>query len=99
MVVVRPWKLLSKTMISAASGGVPLTSRAHLRAALMAVSTASAPVFIGSARSMRVMRHTSARNGPSSVLWKAREVSVSRPACSTSAATSLGCEWPKLTAE
>ena len=48
MVVVRPWKLSAQTMISAWSLAMPLTFSPHLRAALMAVSTASAPEFIGS---------------------------------------------------
>jgi hypothetical protein len=45
MVVVRPAKLPAQTMISARSSATPLTLYAHLRAALIAVSTASAPVF------------------------------------------------------
>ncbi len=48
MVVVRPWKLSAQTMISAWSLAMPLTFSPHLRAALMAVSTASAPEFMGS---------------------------------------------------
>ena len=48
MVVVRPWKLSAQTMISALSFVMPLTFSPHLRAALMAVSTASAPEFMGS---------------------------------------------------
>ena len=46
--IVRPAKLPSQAMISAWPSGTPFTSWAHLRAALSAVSTASAPVFIGS---------------------------------------------------
>src|SRR6266516_2794942 len=48
IVVVRPWKLPSKATMTASSAGTPLTSYPHLRAVLIAVSTASAPVFIGS---------------------------------------------------
>ena len=51
MVVVRPWKLSVATMISASPAGTPLTWYPHFRAALIAVSTASAPVFIGRADS------------------------------------------------
>ncbi len=49
MVVVRPWKFCSQTTISCAPAGTPFTYWPHLRAALMAVSTASAPVFMGRA--------------------------------------------------
>ncbi|OIQ78667.1 hypothetical protein GALL_396280 [mine drainage metagenome] len=48
IVVVRPWKFPEATTIVAWSWGTPLTSYPHLRAAFTAVSTASAPVFIGS---------------------------------------------------
>ena len=48
MVTVRPWKLPSQTMISAWSAATPLTVYPHLRAILIAVSTASAPEFMGS---------------------------------------------------
>ena len=51
IVVVRPWKLLPKARISALPDSVPLRVYAHFRASLIAVSTASAPVFIGKARS------------------------------------------------
>ena len=47
MVIVRPWKLPSQTMISASFSGTPLTSYPHLRTTLIAVSTASAPLFMG----------------------------------------------------
>jgi len=47
IVVVRPWKLLAQQMISVWFLGIPLTCSPHLRAALMAVSTASAPEFMG----------------------------------------------------
>lgn len=36
---------------------------------------------------------------PSTLLWKAREVSVSLAACALSAARILGWAWPWLTAE
>ena len=53
-----------------------------MRAALTAVSTASAPVFIGSALAIPVASQTARRNGPSWSLWKARLVTASRAACS-----------------
>ena len=53
IVVVRPWKLFSATTIVASPSGTPLTSYPHLRLILIAVSTASAPVFIGSTVSRR----------------------------------------------
>ena len=65
IVIERPWKLPSQAMISARSSGTRFTLYAHLRAALSAVSTASSPVFTGSARSMPVSRHSRARNGGS----------------------------------
>jgi hypothetical protein len=46
IVVVRPWNPPSHTTMRAWSAGAPLRSYPHLRAALLAVSTASAPVFI-----------------------------------------------------
>ena len=64
MVVVRPWKLFSQTMISAFPSGTPFTLYPHFRTILMAVSTASAPVFIGSAFSKPVTSHNIFRNGP-----------------------------------
>jgi hypothetical protein len=65
----------------------------------MAVSTASAPVFIGSTTSLPVNAARSRANGPSWSLKKARLVSVSRCSCSVARATSRGWEWPKLSAE
>ena len=62
MVVVRPWKLPDATMISAESNATPLTSYAHLRATLMADSTASAPVFIVSTISVPVSSASSWQN-------------------------------------
>jgi len=70
-----------------------------LRAALTAVSTASAPVFIGSALAMPVVSQTARRNGPRRSVWKARLVTASRSACSVRTRTSAGWPWPKLTAE
>ncbi len=52
--MVRPWKLLEQTMISAWFSGIPFTMEPHLRAALMAVSTASVPEFMGRAMSKPV---------------------------------------------
>ena len=65
MVVVRPWKLPSITMIDAWSAGTPLTWWPQRRLSLMAVSTASAPVFIGSTMSLPVRAARSRTNGPS----------------------------------
>ncbi len=78
MVVVRPWKLPAATMISARSNSTPLTSYAHLRATLMADSTASAPVFIVSTISVPVSAARSRQNAPNWSLWNARDVSVRR---------------------
>jgi hypothetical protein len=46
IVVVRPWKLPSNTRISALPSSTPLCRLPQRRAALIAVSTASAPAFI-----------------------------------------------------
>jgi hypothetical protein len=54
IVVVRPAKLPSQTMISPWFAGTPFTSYPHFRTILIAVSTASAPVFMGSAFSKPV---------------------------------------------
>ena len=54
MEIVRPWKLFSATRISVCPEGIHLTVSPHLRAAFSAVSTASAPEFIGSAISKPV---------------------------------------------
>ena len=54
IVIVRPWKLPWHAMISARPSGMPLTLWPHLRAALSAVSTASAPPLAGSTRSSPV---------------------------------------------
>ena len=45
--MVRPWKLPAALRTRARPSGTPFFSYAHLRASLMPVSTASAPVFIG----------------------------------------------------
>jgi hypothetical protein len=65
----------------------------------MAVSTASAPVFIGSTTSRPHSPASSSQNGPSWSWRKARDVSVTRRACSTSAATMRGWQCPWFTAE
>ncbi len=65
---------------------------------LIAVSTASAPVFIGRTRSLP---HRSASLAVKSANWsctKARLVSVSLSSCAWAVAMSVGCEWPKLSA-
>ena len=63
IVVVRPWKLLRATMIVPCPAGTPLTSAPHLRATLMALSTASAPLFIGSTMSLPHSCARAAQNG------------------------------------
>ena len=85
--------------MTAWSGGTPLTSYPHLRAALMAVSTASAPVFIGSTISRPASSASSAQNGPNWSCSNARLTSVTRASCRWAAATSRGWRWPKLSAE
>ena len=90
MVVVRPWKLPEATMISAESNSTPLTSYAHLRATLMADSTASAPVFIVSTISVPVSSASSWQKWPNWSLWKARDVRVSRSSCSCAAWSRAG---------
>ena len=65
MVSVRPWKLPPAVMICARFSGTPLTRYDHLRATLIADSTASAPEFIGSTISVPVSSASSAQNGPS----------------------------------
>jgi hypothetical protein len=47
MLTVRPWKFSSTEKIKASFCGIPLTLYPHLRAIFTAVSTASAPVFMG----------------------------------------------------
>jgi hypothetical protein len=66
---------------------------------LIADSTASAPEFIGSTISVPVSSASSRQNRPSWSWWNALLVSVTLPSCSTAAATSAGCRWPKLSAE
>jgi hypothetical protein len=70
-----------------------------LRATLIAVSTASAPVFIGRVSSMPHSSASSRQNGPNWSCTNARLTSVSRSSCSRAAAISAGCRWPKLSAE
>ena len=65
MVVVRPWKLLCATMMLLWPAGTPLTSVPHLRATLMPLSTASAPLFIGSTMSLPHRPANASQNGPS----------------------------------
>ena len=99
IVVVRPWKLPSKATMTASPSGTPLTSYPHLRAVLIAVSTASAPVFIGSTMSMPASSASSAQNGPNWSWSNARLTSVTRSSCRRAAATSRGWRCPKLSAE
>ncbi|CFN79833.1 Uncharacterised protein [Bordetella pertussis] len=70
-----------------------------MRTALSAVSTASAPLFMGSTLCAPVRRARSSYRGASWSWRKAREVSVSRCACSTIAARMRGWQCPWLTAE
>jgi len=99
IVVVRPWKFPSKATITASPSGTPLTSYPHLRAVLIAVSTASAPVFIGSTISMPASAASSAQNGPNWSCSNARLTRVTRSSWRCAAATSRGWRCPKLTAE
>ena len=99
IVVVRPWKLPSATMIVARPAGVPLTSYPHLRAVLIAVSTASAPVFMGSIISVPVNAVSLSANVSSRSWSKAREVSVRRSNCACAAAVRAGWRCPKFSAE
>ena len=86
MVVVRPWKLFSATTMLAWPAGTPLTSVPHLRATLMPLSTASAPVFIGSTMSLPHSSASAAQNGPSLSEWKARLASVTASSWACAAA-------------
>src|SRR3989339_751729 len=99
IVVVRPWKLFSQTMISPLSSGMPLLMWAHLLASFMDVSTASAPVFIGRAISSPDNSQSFFRNGPILSFENALDVSETLPSWSTAAWTILGCRWPWLIAE
>ena len=64
----------------------------HLRAALIAVSTASAPPLAGSTRSNPVMRASRSISSGSRRCRYALDVTASLCACSTSAPTMRGCE-------
>ena len=82
IVVVRPWKLPSNATMTGLDGGHALDLVAPLaRATLIAVSTASAPVFIGSTMLHAASAASSAQNGPSWSWWNARLVSVTRSSC------------------
>src|SRR2546423_1670330 len=99
IVVVRPWKLSAATTIVACPCGTPLTRYPHARDTLMALSTASAPVFIGSVRSAPHSSASSRQNGPNWSCRNARLVSVSRSSWARAAPTRAGCRWPKFRAE
>src|SRR5690625_217080 len=88
--IVLPWKLSTQAMISAWSSCTPLTSYAQRLAVLIAVSTASAPVFIGRAIFLFVSVQIFSYQGPSWSLWNALDVNVTLSAWSFQAATSLG---------
>jgi hypothetical protein len=64
IVVVRPWKLPAATTICARPAGTPFTWWPQRRATLIAVSTASAPVFIGSTSSIPASAARSRAKGP-----------------------------------
>lgn len=98
-VVVRPWKLLPATTIFARPSGTPLTRYPHFRAVFTAVSTASAPVFIGSTISMPHSDASSRQKSANRSWWNARDVSVTRSSCAFAASTSRRLPWPKLSAE
>src|SRR5690606_34482222 len=98
-VIVRPWKFPLHAMISALFSSTPLTSYAQRRAALKAVSTASAPVFIGNAISLPEILQIISYHGASISLWNAREVNVTRSAWSFNAWIIFGWRCPWLTAE
>ncbi len=68
IVVERPWKLPRATAIVARSGAMPLTRYPQRRAALIAVSTDSAPPLAGSARSSPATAVSFSRNGASASL-------------------------------
>ncbi len=99
IVVVRPWKLLPATTIFAISAGTPLTRYPHFRAVFTAVSTASAPVFIGSTISMPHSAASSPQNAANRSWWNAREVSVTRSSWARAASTSRRLPCPKFSAE
>ena len=100
MLIVRPWKLLSATtMFAAMAAGTPLTSAPHLRATLRPLSTASAPVFIGSTMSLPHSRASAAQKGPSWSEWNARLIRVTASSWRWAAAMISALRWPKLTAE
>ena len=76
IVVVRPWKFPLATTMTARPSGTPLTSYPHLRAILIPVSTASAPVLTGSTCSLPTRSASAATNGANRSWWKARLVRV-----------------------
>ncbi len=65
----------------------------------MPLSTASAPVFIGSIMSLPARAHSSAANVPSWSEWNARLTRVTLSSCFLAARTTVGLRCPKLTAE
>ena len=99
IVVVRPWKLLCATTILPRPAGTPLTSVPHLRATLMPLSTASAPLFIGSTMSLPHNSASDSQNGPSRSEWNARLASVMTSSWACAVAMISGLRCPKLTAE
>ena len=99
IVVVRPWKFWSATMISALPSGTPLMVYAHFRASLIAVSTASAPVFIGQAMSLSVYSHSFFRKSAISLVYTARLVSVRMSSCCFTVSTMYSLRCPFAIAE
>jgi len=99
MLMVRPWKLFCATTMLACPAGTPLTSVPHLRATLIPLSTASAPLFIGNTMSLPHSRARAAQNGPRRSEWKARLTRVTLSSWAWAAAMTAGWRCPKFTAE
>ena len=77
-------------MILACPAGTPLTSEPHLRATLIALSTASAPLFIGSTMSLPHIAANARQNGPRRSEWNARLTSVTASSWAWAAAVMTG---------
>ena len=99
MLMVRPWKLLSRHHDIACPGGDALDVGAPLAGHLDPLSTASAPLFIGSTMSLPHSSASAAQNGPSRSEWKARLTKVTVSSCACAVAMISGWRCPKLTAE
>lgn len=99
IVVVRPWKLLAATTIFAIPSGTPLTRYPHFRAVFTAVSTASAPVFMGSTISLPHSSASCPQNSANRSWWNALDVSVTLSNCALAASISRRLPCPKFSAE